>query len=354
VYKRQVPHRLRRNPGQRFRFEQYLSHLSEAGIEYNIANLLDERDDVIFYSQGHYFQKAILLGRSFVKRLRHVRNAKNYSIVFVYREAFMTGTTFFERRLKESGAKFIYDFDDAIWLPDVSQANKRLAFLKRPTKTNDIISIADLVLAGNDYLKKYALRFNSNVELMPTTVDTDEYKPRPLALNKRLVIGWSGSPTTVPHFHQAEPIFFALKEKYGDKIEFCVIGDGNYFNEKLGVRGMAWTLEKELETINSFDIGVMPLPDNEWTRGKCGLKGLTYMAFEKPTVMQNIGVNQEIIDDGINGFLATTPNEWIEKLSLLIESPELRIALGKAGRETVVKRYSVNAWKDKYVSFFLR
>ncbi len=347
-----VPHRLGRNPGQRFRFEQYLPHLQKAGVECVVANLLDERDDRIFYSYGNYAAKAALFLRTFFRRMGHARSAKRFDVVFVYREAFMTGTTIFEKIIKQSGAKFIYDFDDAIWLPDVSEANKRLAFLKRPEKTNEIIAMSDLVLAGNDYLRDHALKFNANVAVVPTTVDTDEYRPRPRTPNDAVVIGWSGSPTTVPHFDQAQAVWTALKEKYGDKIVFRLIGDGNYRNERLNLQALAWTRERELETINSFDVGVMPLPDNPWTRGKCGLKGLTYMAFEKPTVMQNIGVNPQIVSDGENGFLAGNEREWVEKISALVESEELRLQLGKAGRQTVLQRYSVEAWKARYVEFF--
>lgn len=348
-----VPHRLGRNPGQRFRFEQYLPHLRQAGVDCVVANLLDERDDRIFYSPGRYAAKAALFARTFWRRMGHARSAKKFDVVFVYREAFMTGTTVFEKILKNSGAKFIYDFDDAIWIPDVSEANRRLAFLKRPEKTNEIIALSDLVLAGNDYLRGHALKFNPNAVVMPTTVDTDEYRPRPRTPNEKIVVGWSGSPTTVPHFEQAQAVWTALADKYRDKIAFRLIGDGRYRNEALNLQGLEWTPERERETINSFDVGVMPLPDNPWTRGKCGLKGLTYMAFEKPTVMQNVGVNPQIVSDGENGFLADGVDEWVEKISALVESEELRLKLGKAGRETVLRRYSVEAWKERYVQFFL-
>ncbi|MDW8333002.1 MAG: glycosyltransferase family 4 protein, partial [Bacteroidia bacterium] len=226
-------------------------------------------------------------------------------------------------------------------------------FLKRPEKTGEIIALADLVLAGNDYLRQYALKFNANVEVMPTTVDTDEYRPGPRSSNEKVVVGWSGSPTTVPHFDQATPVWTALKQKYGEKIEFRLIGDENYRNATIGLQGVGWTRERELEMLNSFDVGVMPLPRNEWTRGKCGLKGLTYMAFEKPTVMQRWGVNAQIVRDGVNGFLADDVGEWVEKLSALVESEQLRRRLGKEGRKTVVERYSVSAWKNRYVEFFL-
>lgn len=346
-------HRLDRNPSQRFRFEQYLDYLNKNGFECHFSYLISEKDDKVFYAKGHYFSKVIIVFKSLLKRLKEILSANKYDIIFVQRECFMLGTSFFEKRFSRSKAKFVMDFDDSIWLQNVSEGNKSLAWLKNAEKTAEIISYADLVLAGNPYLKEYALKYAKNVVVFPTTIDTEEYKRKIKdASNDKITIGWSGSVTTVQHFEFAIPILIKLKEKYGNIIDFKVIGDANYENKELDIKGLGWNKHTEIDDLSSIDIGIMPLPNDEWSKGKCGLKGLQYMALEIPTIMSAVGVNSEIIQDEENGFLASSEEEWVEKLSLLIESEELRQKIGKAGRKTVVESYSVLANQEKYLSLF--
>ena len=351
-----APHRLDRSPNQRFRFEQYLGALQANGFECVVSPLLDARDDKRLYAPG-IWSKGLVLLNALRRRVRDVFRAKQFDIVFVSREAFLTGTTWFEKELKANGPKLIFDFDDSIWLANVSEANKSLAFLKNAAKTSDLIAMSDLVFAGNAYLAEYAQRFNPKTVIIPTTIDTDEYDPQlyPKADtegNKPVVIGWSGSITTIQHFEFALPFLRELKAAYGDTIEIRVIGDGNYRNPELGIVGLPWRKADELVQLSQFDIGIMPLPDDEWARGKCGLKGLQYMAMGVPTLMSPVGVNGEIIQDGVNGYLPRNPSQWVERIRELIENPQLRLAIGNAGRQTVVERYSVRSQSLRYVNLF--
>jgi glycosyltransferase involved in cell wall biosynthesis len=350
-----APHRPNRAPSQRFRFEQYLDFLKEKGFECHFSYLISEKDDVVFYSKGKFIRKSGLFFKYFFIRLKDVLKAKKYDIIFIQREAFFLGSAFFERRFSRSKARLIYDFDDSIWLQNVSEANRNLNFLKNYGKTAKIIKYADLIIAGNKYLFDYARNFNVNVEIIPTTIDTNEYiKSNCQGKNNQVIcIGWSGSITTIQHFKYAEPILMKIKEKYQEKVCFKVIGDKSYCNEKLEIRGLSWTKQDELKELNTFDIGIMPLPDDVWAKGKCGLKGLQFMSLEIPTIMSPVGVNNEIIIDGENGFLASTEEEWISKLSILIEDVELRKKIGLAGRKAVVEKYSVDAHKNQYVQYFL-
>ena len=168
-----------------------------------------------------------------------------------------------------------------------------------------------------------------------------------------MTIGWVGSHTTIKHFETIVPVLIKLKEKYEEKIDFKVIGDPVYCNSDLGINGMAWDNSKEVEFFNMLDIGVMPLPEDEWTKGKCGMKGLLYMSVNTPAVMSSVGMNSEIIANGINGFLADTPEEWFEVLSKLIEDDNLRKSIGLAGRKTVEEKYSMNSQKEKYLDLYL-
>jgi glycosyltransferase involved in cell wall biosynthesis len=346
-------HRPNRSPSQRYRFEQYFSFLKANGYDCELSSIIEEIDDKYFYSPGHFLKKFIFTIKSAIKRLKDVKRANNFDIIFVQREAFMTGSTFFEKQFAKSKAKLVFDFDDSIWLMDTSNANKKWEWMKSSKKTGEIISVSNLVFAGNKYLFDYAKKFNQNVKIIPTTIDTtifqrkDEYKN-----NEKICIGWSGSITTIKHFEEATTILKKVKNKYGDKVYFKVMGDDTYENKELNIKGLSWTSETEIDIISSFDIGIMPLPNDQWVKGKCGLKGLSYMALEVPTIMSAIGVNTEIITDGVNGFLATTEEDWINKISILIDSFELRIKIGLNGRKTVEEKYSLQSQKNNYLNSF--
>jgi glycosyltransferase involved in cell wall biosynthesis len=209
------------------------------------------------------------------------------------------------------------------------------------------------VLAGNRYLADYALQFNSNVHIFPTTIDTETYVLRAVSENGAVCIGWSGSFSTVQHFEHAFGALMKIKAKYGNKVAFKVIGDANYKNDALQIKGIAWRSETEVSDLQSLDIGIMPLPNDEWAKGKCGLKGLQYMAVGVPAVMSPVGVNTEIIKDGVNGFLAATEEEWVDKLSRLIDSEALRRQFSAQGRKTVEENYSVAANRKRYLELFM-
>jgi len=345
-------HRLDRSPSQRFRFEQYLDYLESNGFEWELSYLIDRKDDKRFYSKGNYFHKLRVLLKSIRKRKYELKRLDEFDLIYIQREAFMTGTIKYEQAYAASSAKVVYDFDDSVWLTNVSDGNRNLKFLKDPGKTEKIIGLADMVFAGNQYLADYASKFNQTVRVVPTTIDTN-YHQKVISQNEdQICIGWTGSTTTIQHFEMAIPFLEKLKEKYGGRICFQVIGDKNYKNVSLGIDGVEWNRETEIEDLSAIDIGIMPLPDDEWAKGKCGCKGLQYMALEIPAVMSPVGVNAEIIENNINGFTATTTDEWVEKISNLIDSEELRRQIGKAGRLTVLEQYSVLSQRENYIHFF--
>jgi glycosyltransferase involved in cell wall biosynthesis len=348
-----APHRPNRSPSQRFRFEQFTSFFEAHGYDYQYAYLLSEEDDKVLYSKGNFDKKALMLARSFKQRQEDVKRANQFDIVFIQREAFMTGTTIFERKFAKSKAKVVFDFDDSIWLSNVSEPNKYLNFLKDPAKTARIIKLSDHVIAGNDYLADYARQFNPHVTVIPTTIDTDRYQaPAQRQARDVVTIGWTGSITTIQHFERAIPVLKRLRERYGNKVRFKVIGDPNYQQANLGIQGEPWRAESEVEDLHDIDVGIMPLPHDEWTKGKCGAKGLQYMGVGIPTIMSPVGVNTEIIEHGVNGFLADHDDEWFDTLVRLIEDAPLRHQIGNAGRDRVEARYSVHANAPKYTALF--
>lgn len=346
-------HRVNRSPSQRYRYEQYIDYLQNNGFEFTFSPLLNEKDDVLFYSKGNVFLKMLVLVKSYFKRKKDAVRCKHFDVVLIQREALFTGNTFFEKAAFKSGAKVIFDFDDSIWLNDTSPANKKFAWLKNPNKLKIILSYAHLVISGNKYLSEYALTYNNNVIIIPTTINTEIHIPKPEYRNKEIItIGWSGSASTIKHFELLITVLKKLKEKYQNKIQFKVIGDKNYAHSELNIKGIAWNPLTEVNDLNTFDIGIMPLPDDEWSKGKCGLKGLSYMSCGIPTIMSRVGVNSEIINQKVNGYLAESEEEWIDYMSLLIENAELRNAIGNEGRKTVQHLYSTKANQEKYLLAF--
>jgi glycosyltransferase involved in cell wall biosynthesis len=346
-------HRPDRSPGQRFRCEQYFDVLRSHGFACELSYLLTADEDRIFYRPGHYFQKAAIILKSYMVRWRDWRRRSQFDAVFIFRNCLLTGSLLFEKKWASTGKPIIFDFDDAIWFNDTSAANRWFAWMKRPGKINFTIANSTLVLAGNSYLGDYARQFNTKVQVMPSTIDCERYGSVSRKANaEQIIIGWSGSITTIKHFEWAIPALISLKKKYPGLLRFKVIGDPLYRQAALEIVGQAWSSDTEPEDLADIDIGIMPLPDNEWTRGKCGLKGLQYMAMGIPTVMSTVGVNTQIISHGKNGFLASTQEEWITCLSQLIDDVHLRQQMGEAARQTVEKNYSKRAWSAAYVAFF--
>lgn len=342
-------HRLNRSPSQRYRFEQYLNYFKSQGFDWELSEIITEKDDKVFYSPGNYFIKAWILLKSIFIRLNDLHRAKQFDIIFIQREALLLGSSYFEKQFFKNH-KVIFDFDDSIWLLDTSPENKKFEFLKKPDKTKINIAHAHRVIAGNSFLASYAKQFNKNTIVIPTTIDSDFHIPKPKLRGKeKIVIGWSGSISTIKHFEMAIPALKHIQNKYPNKIEIHVIGQSSYSHPEINVISKNWGAKTEVDDLNCFDIGIMSLPNDEWVKGKCGLKGLSYMACGVATIMSDVGVNSDIIEHGKNGFLAQTEQQWIDYLSLLIENSDLRHKIGQAGRETVVKNYSVNAHKDSYL-----
>jgi glycosyltransferase involved in cell wall biosynthesis len=340
-----APHRPGRSPGQRFRFEQFEPYLKEQGFQITKSYVINAWDDRIFYKRGYYLLKIFIGIKGLFIRMRDVFRANRFDIIFVYREAHFIGSTFFEYLFAKSKARLVYDFDDAIWLNDTSDGNSNLKWLKRPEKTGRIIELSDLVIAGNSYLAEYAQIFNDRTIIIPTTIDTQYHKTRRKEAGKSICIGWTGSSTTLKHFKAAIPFLLKLKAIYKEAISFKVIVDVEYKCAELNLVSTRWSAETEIEELDSIDIGIMPLPDDQWSKGKCGFKGIQYMALEKPAVMSPVGVNVDIIEEGKSGYLANSENEWVSKLSLLIDSEELRKCIGQAGRATIEERFSLNSQK---------
>lgn len=327
------------SPGQRYRLEQWEPLLRERGVDITFASFEDEELHAFLYKRGMMRKKLQLVTRGLGRRLSLVRKVKNYDLVYILREAALLGPPVFERLIAQSGVPLVFDFDDAIFVSYRSPSNGYLSYLKFASKTKTICRIASHVMVGNPYLAEYARQVNERVTVIPTTIDTEKYRvPERKKKSGPPVIGWTGSHSTVQHLDTMRGALKKLAET--ESFRLRVIGTPSYECPPVDVEAMPWRAQTELEDLSEIDIGMMPLPDDRWSKGKCGLKALQFMALGIPTICSPVGVNTDIIHDDQNGFIAATEDEWVEKLSRLLRSAELRQRLGQAGRATVEEKYS--------------
>lgn len=322
-------------PSNRFRVEQYLPYLKEKGISYSLRPFYSTDIYKILYKKGHYTKKAFSILIFILRRIKDVFSARFYDLIFIHREAYPFDGYIFEWLFNFFGKKIIYDFDDSI-------------FLKKPLKTKKTISMSKRVIVGNEFLKKYTSQYNKNIFILPTCIDTQIYKPKLKTTSKdKVIIGWIGTSFTAIYLDLLKDVYIALADRY-NQVEFRIIG-GYFKNSKLPLICKDWSLESELNELQEFDIGVMPLFNDDMAKGKCAFKIIQYMAVSIPPVASRAGMNIEVIEDGEDGFLAGSQEEWINKLSILIENKELRERMGKLGRIKVENLYSIEANKQKYI-----
>ena len=333
----------------RFRVEQYLPYLSAAGIDYSVRPFVSSEFYRILYEPNRCWLKIYFFIKSFLKRIIDLLSTSKYNLVFVHREAFPFGPPIFEILSSRLFNKpLIYDFDDAIFLAERSYANRAISFLKNPGKVAGIISFSEQVIVGNDYLKEYAQRINKNITVIPTPVDTEKYKPLNSSKKDRIVVGWIGSHSTAEYLLELKDVFRKLKKGNPD-IVIRLIGAEKYREQLLLTECHAWKLEDEIAELGSFDIGLMPMPDNLWTRGKCAFKLLLYMGMGIPAVCSPVEMNREIIRDGENGFFASSPEEWLKRIQTLIKDQDLRKKIGLQGRKTVEEKYALSLWAPVFI-----
>jgi len=346
-----VPSMYDTSPGQRFRLEQWEPLLKESGVEITYSPFETPELKNIIYKEGHSLEKIKAVWRSMKSRQREMQNLGQFDLVYVFREAALLGPAWFERKIAASGVPMIFDFDDAIFLTYKSPSNGYLSYLKFPAKAGTTIKHSAHVMAGNPYLENYARKFNNNVTIIPTTIDTIKYSlEEDTVTPETLTIGWSGSHSTVQHLDTVREHLQELAKSAQFRLR--VIGTSEYKLDGVDVEAMNWRSESEIEDLRKIDIGIMPLPDDNWSEGKCGLKALQYMALGIPTICSPVGVNSTIIQDGVNGYLADGRSEWIEKLKMLISSSELRKSIGKAGRKTVEEKYSAISQVPRVLEVF--
>ncbi|MFI5372592.1 MAG: glycosyltransferase family 4 protein [Candidatus Eisenbacteria bacterium] len=340
----------------RYRAYQMVTPLAALGVRMEVRSLLDGPGFGALYRHGSAPAKLWHLARGCRRRWAELAEAGRYDLAFVHRDLWPFLGDASLRRLAARQPRWVYDFDDSVWLPNVSEANRAFAWLKPTVQYARLAAGARGVAAGNAWLATWARAQRpgtdpADVSVIPTAVDTVRWAPRPRG-DGPLRLTWIGSHSTVHYLDPLRPLLPGLARRHPD-LELHVIG-ARFACDGVRVVEHEWSLDHEVEATARCDIGLAPLPDDPWSRGKCGLKLLLYMALGLPVVASNIGVQPEIVRDGINGRLAGTPVEFIDAVDALLASAVERRRLGAAARADVEAGYSVRAVAPRLATLFAR
>lgn len=338
------------SPGQRFRLEQWAPRLErDHGIQLDFVAFESPELTELLHKPGRRIAKALRVSYDFFRRAGAIRQSRHYDGVVVFREAALIGPAIYERVLAGLRKPIFFDFDDAIWHPSqTSRANGVFSKLHFYGKTKTNCRKASAVFAGNEYLAAYSRKFNRNVFVIPTSIELDRYPIQPEAgEDDGFIVSWSGSLSTLAHFEHARSALERLASRRRTTVKvICneppsrtITGAHNIF--------VPWQEANEAETLGACHVGIMPLPDNEFTRGKCGLKALQYMAVQRPVVISPVGMNRDLVRTGENGYLADTEEEWLAAFEALAASAEHRALIGAAGRKTVEDHFSAGVVSER-------
>lgn len=330
----------------RQRVLQYLPYLAAAGIEVAVHPLLDDAYVRALASGAGPSRAAI--AAAYARRFAQLLKVEADRI-WVYAELFPWLPAPFERLAFRSGAPLIYDFDDAFFHP-YDDHPRPLVRRLLGGKLKPLIRGAASVCAGNDYLKDYADRAGASAIVLPTVVDIDRYVPAATRPGRAPTIGWIGSPSTWKFVRPLLPLLASLCRDHGLRFAAVGAGAGAAGDRFAGLDLIDWSEDGEIAAVQAMDIGIMPLPDEPWARGKSGYKLVQYMACGLPVVASPVGVNTTIVRDGETGLLATDTGQWGQALTRLIDDHQLRSTMGRAGRARAVQSYSLQAHAPRLIA----
>jgi len=335
---------------ERYRIYQFLPYLERAGFACTVRPFATRALHRAIQKE-RLASKLVLTPLCYLRRFFQLSTVSQYDALVVHRGIFPFPWPTLERMIARKHAKVIFDFDDAIHVghQDIGTTKYPWIYkLKYGPGVNEILRSSTHVIAGNRTLADHALQFNSQVSLIPTVVDLDQYTYQPPRTSSDvLTIGWVGSRSTSPYLLELGPVLQRLSETYPGKIRFRIYGHPERILNLPNFSSLPFSLATEIADLRSIDIGIMPAPDNEWTRGKCAFKAIQYMALGIPTVVSPVGTATELVENNVNGFWARTPQEWFETLSQLVSDAQLRVRFSEAGRKTIESRYSLQAWAPR-------
>ena len=341
-------------PSFRVRTKIPAAELARHGVRMRHLPLLDEQQDRAFHggSTARRLQAALQARR---RLRRELDAARDLDVALVQRQVDLMPSLGLERRAVASAGRLVLDVDDAIWLDGSPDAGGHpLAALKGTRrKVRWLAERAETVIAGNELLAEWLATYADRVVVVPSLVEHRELEARRHEQRERIVLGWIGSPSTARSLERlGEPLAALAGQGNGHQFELIVVGGPAPAIEGLHVRSEAWSEERERQFLREVDIGLMPLPDNAWTRGKCAYKALQYMGAGIPVVADGVGVSADVIGHERGGLIADSTGAWREHIATLAADPALRSRLGHEGRERVAEGFSVEAWAPTLAQIF--
>lgn len=336
---------------QRLKYEQYIKEWEADGYTVVISSFMRMPMWNIVHKKGYTIQKIYYTIAGVIRRSLELFTLKTYDVVYIHMYVTPIGSAFFEKLYRQFSKKVIYDLEDNRFLdakkdnPDISQR------LRSVSKTEFLVTTADHVITSSPALNDFCLGFNlkKKCTYISSSINTDRFVPANDYNNDNVVtIGWTGTFSTRPYLDLLRNVFIELKKQRNFKL--IVIGNFEYSFPEMNIEVIQWTLENEVSDLQKIDIGVYPLPMDEWVMGKSGLKAIQYMSFGLPCVCTDISTVQQFIINGENGFLVRTETEWVEALIKLIDDAELRRTVGANARKTVMERFSYDVIKHQYLT----
>ena len=311
----------------RYRVLQYIPYLNSKGVETSVS----------------------LYPRTLKENFQCFNDLPQYDIIFLQRKRFNQPRL---GLLRKRAKRIIYDFDDSVMYRN-SKARDPISQTRR-RRFVQMIKNSNFVIAGNEFLKSEVLPFNPNVEVIPTAIDQERYHLKTYPLQQdRVTLGWIGDHGSIHYLEKMRPLFEKIGEQY-PHVDLKIVCDTFFDCERMRVIKKNWSSEEEVADLQGFDVGLMPLVDDPWSWGKCGLKIIQYQGVGLPVVCTPVGINKDLVEDGINGYWAMTPAEWEKKLSVLIENSELRERMGREGRRRVLENYTYQACAPRLLSILTR
>ena len=329
--------------GPRVRVYQYIPYLEKAGIRCFVIPMM--RHASVDKTTSIFWRCVKLLITSAIRYCKVVLLSIFCDVVFIQETWLAIWSQNFIRLLNKN---IVYEFDDAIYVPDPKFSSARNAISRK--RLCHMLKICKGVVLTNEQLKQFTLLFNKNVLIITGPIDCRRYSPKAKKHNKHITIGWIGAPQTTFFLEPLSDVFKKIGRHYPNVV-VELIGASALKNPSANIRILQWTLDSEVENLHNFDIGIMPLIDSEQARGKGGYKLLQYMAIGIPCVASPVGINSILIEEGVNGYLADSQEQWYEKLQILIDNKSLRESMGAKGRAIAEQRYSLQTSAPKLIEF---
>lgn len=321
----------------RVRSYQYLPYLREQGMEITLVPLLPDNYLRDLYAGKRPGPTSLLA--AYLRRISALIRGKKFDLLWIEYELFPWLPGWIESLVLSKGTPYLVDYDDAIF-HRYDQHPNSLVRRMLGNKIDAVMRHASTVVVGNEYLRDHAIKAGAQrIVILPTSIDLARYPSPTPAQNEIFTIGWIGSPATTRYLHQVHEVLAGICAHNQAKV--VLIGASDTGWQDIPHATHPWSEDTEVAEVGGFDVGIMPLEDSPWERGKCGYKLIQYMACGRPVIASPVGINTRIVEPGINGYLAETPHDWVQALTALMADADLRQQMGAAGRAKVERDYAI-------------